>query len=125
MVEDTTLMHILEHQEHRVNVQTQVHKGENIRKTGSDLRKGEVIIRANERITIGHIATLISCGIKEVNVYRRPSVAVISSGNEISDLFTMDGSPEEKVMDTNRPMLIMMLKKLGYDVLDMGIVLDK
>ena len=125
MVEDTTLMHILDQQEHRVNVQVQLQKGENIRRAGSDLKKGEVIVRANEQLGVGQIATLISCGIKEVSVYRRPSVAVISSGNEISDLFSMNGTPEEKVMDTNRPMLIMLLKKLGYEVLDMGIVMDK
>lgn len=69
---------------------------------------------------------------QQVKVYRKPVVAILSTGNELVDL---DGSESKAkagsdkdwtgIYDTNRPSLRAALEGLGYDVVDLGIVADR
>ena len=68
----------------------------------------------------------------QVSVYRKPVVAVMSTGNELIDIQGSLGggaeSSEEKwsgIWDTNRPSLQAALEAMGYEVIDLGIVNDK
>lgn len=67
-------------------------------------------------------------------MYRKPTVAILSTGNELLDLqappHTAGTAVEEKdgwggIWDTNRPSLQAALEGMGYDVVDLGIVADE
>lgn len=62
----------------------------------------------------------------QVTIYRRPKVAILSTGNELSDLLDQDaGSSEGPVIyDSNRPSLQAALQSHGFEVIDLGIVPD-
>ncbi len=64
----------------------------------------------------------------QVKVYKKPVVAVLSTGNEIVDLQApapLHGESSWGIWDTNRPSLTAALEGLGYEVLDLGIVADQ
>lgn len=61
----------------------------------------------------------------QVRAYPKPVVAILSTGNEITDLQTPFPTPQSAIWDTNRPSLQAALEGMGYDVLDLGIVPDE
>lgn len=67
----------------------------------------------------------------QVKVHRRPTVAVLSTGNELTNLqdTPTEVKPDRRnnfsaIVDSNRPSLISVLECLGYEVVDLGIVGD-
>lgn len=64
----------------------------------------------------------------QVEVYRKPIVAVLSTGNEIIDLQAPkphSGDGWGGIFDTNRPSLQAALEGMGYEVIDLGVVPDE
>ena len=57
--------------------------GENLRRQGSDLCAGQIIVRPGTRITPGVVGLLASQGIDSLSVHRQPRVAVLSTGDEL------------------------------------------
>jgi molybdopterin molybdotransferase len=66
-------------------------RGEHIRPKGEEARKGDVLLRAGERLSPAGVGLLASAGSAEVLVYRRPRVAVLSTGNELVDVTEVPG----------------------------------
>ncbi|PPQ73786.1 hypothetical protein CVT24_007532 [Panaeolus cyanescens] len=139
MVEDTRLVSVYEEgdvagllkEEKEVDTLVQVPPGENVRKAGSDVKEGELVMRKGDRISRGggEIGTLAFVGRKEVLVYKKPKVALLSTGNELVDLqkevtSKVSDNTWSGIFDTNRPSLQAALERLGYEVLDLGIVPD-
>ncbi|KAF8635012.1 hypothetical protein AX15_000594 [Amanita polypyramis BW_CC] len=136
MVEDTYLVSTYNDgdgesgEEMEVKTLAQVHPGENVRKPGSDVRKGDLVLQAGDRILSsgGEVGTLAFVGRKLVNVYRKPVVAIFSTGNELVD--AQDPAPPSGnnwggIFDTNRPSLQAALQGVGYEVVDLGIIPDE
>ncbi|KAF9450155.1 hypothetical protein P691DRAFT_774137 [Macrolepiota fuliginosa MF-IS2] len=135
-VEDTKLVSTFEAadgesegEEKEVETLAEIPPGENVRAPGSDVRKGDLVLQKGERILSngGEIGTLAFVGRKEVSVYRKPVVAVLSTGNEIVDLHgqaSVEQGEWSGIFDTNRPSLTAALEGLGYSVVDLGIVPD-
>lgn len=136
MVEDTKLVSTfdaadgdLEGEEKEVETLAQIPPGENVRAPGSDVHEGDLVLQKGERIlgNGGEIGTLAFVGRKEVSVYRKPVVGLLSTGNEIADLHGQALAKQEEwggIFDTNRPSLQAALEDLGYAVIDLGIVPD-
>lgn len=57
--------------------------GENVISAGEDVRRGEVVLRRGSLLRPQDIAAAAGVGIKELTVYEKPSVAIISTGDEI------------------------------------------
>ncbi|KAL2024041.1 hypothetical protein VTK56DRAFT_276 [Thermocarpiscus australiensis] len=130
MVEDTALVSRMEdrREEREVEILAEgVREGENIREVGSDVRKGAVILGKGEQVSAvgGEIGLLAAVGVAEVQVYRRPVVGVLSTGDEIVDHDRPGGLRHGEVRDTNRPTLISAARDWGYDVVDLGIASDR
>jgi molybdenum cofactor synthesis domain-containing protein len=64
-------------------IRSPVPPGKDIRKTGEDFQKGDVIIPADHIIGAVDIGAMLSCGIVDVEVRRSPSVSIIPTGSEI------------------------------------------
>ncbi|OYX10842.1 MAG: hypothetical protein B7Z16_17995, partial [Algoriphagus sp. 32-45-6] len=63
-----------------------LNQGRNVRKAGSQCKKGELILPAETPITPGTIGLLASLGISEVEVFASPKVSIILTGDEIVEL---------------------------------------
>ncbi|KAJ7682020.1 MoaB/Mog domain-containing protein [Mycena polygramma] len=135
MVEDTRLVSTFKDaggadgEEKEVECLVQVPAGENVRAPGSDVKKGDLVLQKGDIILSegGEIGTLAFVGRKEVEVYKRPVVALLSTGNELLDLQNpkpQSGDGWGGIWDTNRPSLHAALQGMGYDVVDLGIVPD-
>ena len=70
----------------RINVLQSVTKGANIRRCGEDVKKGSVVIEKGTLLRPQEIGLLASIGKRFVQVYRKPNVAILITGNEIVDL---------------------------------------
>jgi molybdopterin molybdotransferase len=97
-------------------------QGDAIRPAGDDIPKGAIVLHAGASISPIDIGLLASLGIASIPVYRQLKVAVFSTGDELLAV----GSPprEDRIFDTNRPMLVAMLSRLGAEVMDLGIIVD-
>ncbi|KAL1761154.1 MoaB/Mog domain-containing protein [Schizophyllum commune] len=116
-------------EEKEVETLAQIPIGENVRLPGSDVKEGTLVMKKGERIlsTGGEIGTLAFVGRKTVEVYKKPVVALLSTGNEVIDLQKPEpprGDGWVYIYDTNRPSLQAALEGLGYEVIDLGIVTD-
>jgi molybdopterin molybdotransferase len=88
-----------------------ISKGANVRKKGSQNNKGDLVLQAGQLLTPAGLAYLAGMGIKEVSVYTKPMIHIITTGKElINDLkdFT-DG----KIFESNSIGLIAALQKIG------------
>ncbi len=131
MVEETEVVSTQEDgkEESRILIKADdVKPGDNIRKPGSDLSEGAEIFAAGHEIKNGgEIGLLASVGIKEVSVYRRPRIGVLSTGDELRDY---SKSVSETVLsygeifDSNKPSIISLLGQFGFKPVDLGMVKD-
>ncbi|KAK3988526.1 MoaB/Mog domain-containing protein [Cladorrhinum sp. PSN332] len=130
MVEDTAVVSLTddgkEEKEVSINA-TNVRSGENVREIGSDIQAGTTILQKGEQISSvgGEIGLLSAVGVLEVQVYKKPTIGVLSTGDEIVEHSKPDPLQHGEVRDTNRPTLISAAQGAGYEVLDLGIVSDK
>ncbi len=96
--------------------------GDHIRPAGGDLAPGAVVFPAGTVLGAAHLGVAASLGYPEVPVVRRPRVAVMSTGDELT-------APEEpltpgKIRDSNRPMLLALVAQTGCEAVDLGIARD-
>ncbi len=96
--------------------------GDNRRLRGEDVQQGQAALRQGERLTPAALGLLASLGIPDVRVKRRLKVAYFSTGDEILSLG--EAPREGAVYDSNRYTVFGLLKRLGVEVLDMGVVRD-
>lgn len=130
MVEDTVIRSVTEsgQEEKEVEILTdEVKEGENVREVGSDVRAGDIILRKGEEIsaTGGELGLLASVGKKEVSVYQKPIVGVLSTGDEIVEHDRPGSLRLGEVRDTNRPTIMAAVTGWGFNVVDLGISKDK
>jgi gephyrin len=127
MVEDTIIMsETPSGEEETVRLLASVPSGENVREIGSDVQKGQLILRKGDEITFagGEIGLLASVGVGEVKVYKKPVVGVLSTGNELVSHTEEKELRMGEVRDSNRPSLLAVLKAWGYEGVDLGIASD-
>jgi molybdenum cofactor synthesis domain-containing protein len=109
-IENTTLR-----DEQVVINQSIVRAGDNIRPIGADLRRGDLLVAAGSMLGPAEVGLLASLGHAQVRVGRRPTVAVISTGNE---LVAPDQTPGPgQIRDSNRFSLAVAARRAGADVL--------
>ncbi|MFO0254091.1 MAG: gephyrin-like molybdotransferase Glp [Betaproteobacteria bacterium] len=97
-------------------------KGQNLRKAGEDLQHGQPALRRGQPLRPAEIGLVASLGIAEVSVFRRLRVAFFSTGDELVSI----GSPlgEGQIYDSNRYTIHGMLTRMGFEIIDMGVVRD-
>jgi molybdopterin molybdotransferase len=97
--------------------------GANVRPAGEDVPEGAVALRAGRRLRPQDVALAAAFGLTELHVFRRIRVALFSTGDELAS----PGSPRAgaQLFDSNRVMLLAMLRRLGCEVADLGILRDE
>lgn len=93
-----------------------------VAKKGSDIEAGELLMEKGTVLTPGRIGVLLSQGFKTVKVFKKPSVGVISTGNELID--QDDELTYGKIFDVNGNMIKNDAVSCGTDAKFLGIVKD-
>ena len=88
--------------------------GQNVRKSGEDVRGGAVILRGGTEVGPPEIALAATQGYGELTVYRRPKVVVLSTGTELVEPGARDLWPGE-IYDSNSFALIAQARELGAE----------
>jgi molybdopterin molybdotransferase len=99
-----------------------VKAGDNIRRAGEDIHKGDVVLPQGHKISPVDIGLLASLGIAEVSVYRPLRVALFSSGDEL--VLPGHALKQGQIYDSNRAALRAMLEKMDIEVIDLGLISD-
>ncbi len=96
--------------------------GANLRYAGEDIHSGSLVMPAGTELGPAQLGVLASLGLETVTVYRRPTVAIISTGDEL----LAPGQPHEpgKIYDSNAPSLSALITEAGASPLLVGIARD-
>lgn len=99
-----------------------VSSGEHVSFAGTDVARGETVLRAGQVLTSREIGVLAAIGVASVNVFRRPRVAILSTGDEI----IAPGEPSRPgaVYDSNAAILSAAVRELGGEPVLLGVVAD-
>jgi molybdopterin molybdotransferase len=96
--------------------------GQNVRAAGEDLKAGVPVLEPGRLLSAADIGLIASLGQGEVEVRRRLRVAFFSTGDELVSVGTV--LKEGQIYDSNRYTLHGMLRRLGVEIIDMGVVRD-
>lgn len=86
---------------------------DNIAMRGEEVKTGEIIVPKGTLINPGVVANLATFGHSKVRVHKLPRVAVMSTGSELIDVD--DALVRGKIRNSNTPMIISQLKRMGID----------
>ena len=116
MVEDT------EREDSDLHVYSAVTAGENVMKSGSDIKRGEAVLRKGQLLGSSEIGVLAALGLTKVKVSKFPMVAVLSTGGEVTE----PGKPLSpgKIYDINAYTLSTAVTESGGKPVFFGVVPD-
>ncbi|EMV0253728.1 TPA: bifunctional molybdopterin-guanine dinucleotide biosynthesis adaptor protein MobB/molybdopterin molybdotransferase MoeA [Vibrio cholerae] len=96
--------------------------GQNVRQAGEDLAQGQAVFHSGQRLLSPEMGMLASLGFAHADVFRSLKVAIFSTGDEVQ---APGGDIEpNSIFDSNRFTLTGLLKQLGCQVIDLGIIED-
>ncbi|HTN93259.1 MAG TPA: molybdopterin molybdotransferase MoeA [Gallionella sp.] len=116
-VEDTLAL-----PENKAQINRAVKPGNDIRLRGEGMRNGEVVLRVGTEITPGVTGVLATVKCAQVRVYRRPRVAILSTGNELEGMD--DPVDPDKIPNSNSYALMAQVQALGIEPDLLGIARD-
>lgn len=110
-------------EESSLRIDGRTRPGDNVRRAGEDIRRGQTVLMAGRRLRAADIGLLASLGISQVCVRPRLRVALISTGDELR-------TPSERlhpgeIYDSNRYTLSAMLTHEHCEITQLGVVRDE
>ena len=105
-----------------VAVKKTVRVGENVRRRGMDLQAGRVVLNMGRQLKPQDLGLLAMLGFSSVSVYRKPRIALLSSGDELIDA----DAPLEpgKIRDSNSYTLAALVENAGAEAVRLGVAKD-
>ncbi len=105
-----------------VSFTREVKVGENIRPRGTDLHTGEVVLQKGRKLKPQDLGLLAMLGFGHVQVYKKPRIALLSSGDELLEV----DAPltTGKIHDSNSYALASLIENAEADVLRLGVAKD-
>jgi len=105
-----------------VFIRSRVREGDNIRRSGEDFQKGDTVLKKGSVIRPADILMLATTGRAEVKVYRRPTVSVLSTGDELTEIGERPG--KGKIPNSNGYALSALVEECGGVPVQLGIARD-
>ena len=105
-----------------VTIPPGIARGANRRCRGEDVAQGDTVLRKGARLRPQEIGLAASLGVTELDVFAPLSVAVLSTGDEVTE--PGEAAVDGQIYDANRHALIAALRDLGCETVDLGIVPD-
>ena len=127
MQEDTELVADAGEPPAQVRILKSPQPGEWVRRSGEDVQKGAVVLRAGTRLGPAELGLAASLGLAELQVGPRPRVALFSTGDELvmPGQCPPEAMPPGAIYNSNRFFLKALLERMGCVVSDLGIVPDQ
>ena len=110
-----------------IQVQTQPHAGQWIRRRGEDVTRGSTVLQSGMRLGPAALGMAASVGLAQLQVACKPRVALFSTGDELvmpGTVAPQDMAPGS-IYNSNRFFLAALLRRMGCEVTDLGIVPDR
>ena len=110
-----------------IQVQTQAQVGQWIRRRGEDVMHGATVLHSGLRLGPAALGMAASVGLADLQVACKPRVALFSTGDELVMPGTMapQDMPAGSIYNSNRFFLAALLRRMGCELTDMGIVPDR
>lgn len=97
-------------------------QGDNVRYAGEDIKENQVVFEQGRKLSAIDVGVLASLGVPTVTVYRKLTVALISTGDELK--LPGESLTEGDIFESNSFTLAAMLEKLNINVLKLGVIKD-
>jgi molybdopterin molybdotransferase len=117
MVEYTSL------NDNRVTITRGIASGDNIVAAGSEAKQGDTLLQRGTRIDYGAIALAASVGRESLSVFRRPEVAILSTGDEVVEIAARPGPYQ--IRNSNSYSLAAQVQTAGGTPRMLGIARDE
>lgn len=116
---------MLEHTErngNQIQILVSLTPGANVSRKGEDVKKGDVVVEAGLRLRSHHLGLLAALENREVEVVRKPKVALLATGSELAPL----GAPlkPNQIVEVNSIILSELCSELGAESFSLGIARD-
>jgi molybdopterin molybdotransferase len=108
----------------RLRLLQPVESGQNIRPRGQDIAEGDTVLAAGRRLGAEDLGVLASVGLAEVPVRRKLVVAILSTGDELVEPAPGASLAPGQIYNSNRFTMLGLLRGLGFEVRDFGVVAD-
>ncbi|WP_298312737.1 gephyrin-like molybdotransferase Glp [uncultured Aquimarina sp.] len=96
--------------ENTITIDSEIHPNQNIRAVGEQIKKGDIALTKGTKLTPAGIGFLAGLGVTEVKVYVPPTVAIITTGNEL--ITPGEKLKEGKIYESNSIQLETVLQQL-------------
>jgi molybdopterin molybdotransferase len=107
----------------QMGLKRSIEPGKNVTPIGFEVQEGEILLRPGRRIRAGEISVLASFGVHRVPVYRKPRIAIFSTGSE---LLTVDEPLQPgKIRNSNTYMLASQVREAGGEPFILEAVMDE
>jgi len=100
-----------------------IRSGENVVRRGSEARKGEVVLPPGTLIEGAEIALATACGCSRLSVFRRPTVAIVATGDELVELDAATGP--QQIRNSNSYGLAALVARAGGEAVRLPIAPDR
>lgn len=108
--------------EHTVEVHRGVSPWQNAVQVGDDIKKGDPVFRRGRRLRAHDLGALTGIGVSSLRVYKKPRVALISTGDELVEA---EREPRPgQVRNINQHSLAGLIEECGAELNDLGVVGD-
>jgi molybdopterin molybdotransferase len=108
--------------EGKVEILQPIHAHANIAPQGGEAKAGDRILAAGHIVGPAEIAVMAACGYSKVKVYRKPSVAILATGDELVEF---DQAPRpDQIRNSNAYCLTAQLRLMGIEPVYLGIARD-
>jgi len=105
-----------------VEIQRGVAPWQNVIQIGDDIRRGDMVFNAGRRLRAHDLGALTGIGVASLQVFKKPLVALISTGDEIVDVSAAPGPGQ--VRNINQHSLAGLIEEWGGELRDYGVVRD-
>jgi molybdopterin molybdotransferase len=106
-----------------IHLQCSPRVGDHVRRRGEEMREGEVVLSAGSELRAGEIGLLAAAGRERLPVQPAPTVAVLSTGDELVELGQTPVAGQ--IINSNAHLLAARLREEGCKVLSLGIARDQ
>lgn len=105
-----------------IEIQRNVSPWQNVIQIGDDIKKGDLVFPRGRRLRAHDLGALTGIGVRSVEVFKKPRVALVSTGDEIVDASAEPGPGQ--VRNINQHSLAGLIEEWGAELHDYGVVRD-
>ncbi|AXT55890.1 molybdopterin molybdotransferase MoeA [Aquimarina sp. MMG015] len=109
--------------ENTITINEEIHQNQNIRATGEQIKKGDIALEKGTKISPAGIGFLAGLGITDLEVFIPPSVAIITTGNEL--IAPGQKLQQGKIYESNSVQLQAVLEQFQIKEINKYIVQDE